>query len=1550
MSLAGAWTWPRKLVTAISGISSLTIVAWLSFSAQIDENDWTLGRTLTSVGISAIAGLVVWTVVQWLLSSRHRILATMARNNLVRRKRNTALVIAGLLVGSAIVSSSLVIGDSLDATMEQHFLVPLGDTDYYIRGNDPITGLWTEWNSTRASELSDELVDMPDIIGARPGLALTISAIHEKSGLAEPNGQWMAFDANRSLLGSFDPIGGENGIHYADIESGNVVINEEMAERVSADVGDTLEVHWMIIDYTSGIEKKSLNMTVQAIISDISTGYLGSKYPLIFTSLSDAQTYTEKTDLVNHIGISVKGDGTTAIRDNLKDAINEKLLAEDAGLTIEADEANGMIAVARTTGFGLLDVGEVANLTAIVDETNADAQILEMLQVPLYNTAQGSVNLSGLASSTITEIAQTEGWDWYATASGLSLQDSFGEWWIWESDADEKAINDLLILSEKKGLVAHSEGLREVDVSPDSNDIDHLNGREIVALEQSESSIFALELDEGAVILHQSDLNLSGWLTFSILDDGSAMRLDMAIDDSQLHIRIERLLGSRSCSFSLENTTNTPLSQFCSDDLVERRNLFSHAGSAWVDNGQSLHLLDNGTLIPANTLGLPNGSILANSESVLWVESEGLWYWNTTNFASYSMPLPPAASTSEAAISMVGARLIVTTGNGVAISDDGELSGRIPNRIKVDALRVPLTAIALSGEGSMGFPDVDDQHVVISKWAGDTLDLDEGEFIRLRGYLPVARGMLTGELMYVDNSNLTFPSPPGQPSFDAISFAVVSLSDAENLASGNSGDRTFVIISGPALFNSTNYTVMESAIIAWSDEQADLQTTNLRVVPIKQRALEATEGAGESFSMLFLIFGSFVIFAGILLVINIFVMLADERKPEMGMARAIGMQRADLRALFVQEGAFLGLISSALGAVLGIGFGWVIMQFMGTALGEAGGRLNGAIFDWTFQSLLGGFVTGFLVTWVTLWLTSLWISRLNVVAAIRDIPVRFTGGLPWWSILISLFLALSSMLFFGLAFLAGSPEDGSRHAWWLLGGFIFLFSLLPPMFWILRVILPENIHFGRIRLHRPVILPRLILTILGTSMVLWGWIGDPISADWEQGAYSFILLGIFLVAAGVLLLSSLAPIVARAIARLLSARSKRAASVLPTSLSYPLATPFRTAMSMGMFSIVVFAVVVLSGYSALLNNYMDDLSEEVGGEYEIVAISGKFDYSLDKDLSNWNLSEASIEDFDSVSFMSTTPVNAERLDGSGDELIVYLRGFDRNFTDHGALSLAAWDEFFGETEAELWSAVFNDSYLAIVDYSLTPQPAGGIDTAPTLNLQIGDSVVVSDPLNKGINRTVYVAGILTPSSSFFMSGIHISADFAEERFDAEPKLALFSVSSDIDETRQQELADEIERGMAEDQVSTVVIGVFFAKLQSFVLSMFDLLQAFLALGLAVGIAGLAVITIRNVSERRHQIGILRALGFQRGMVVASFLIELTWVSFLGILNGAIVGVGFHYALYDRFLREEGAEFLMPWGEISLVVFGAYILTLISTIWPVLKAASISPAEALRDVQ
>jgi putative ABC transport system permease protein len=395
-----------------------------------------------------------------------------------------------------------------------------------------------------------------------------------------------------------------------------------------------------------------------------------------------------------------------------------------------------------------------------------------------------------------------------------------------------------------------------------------------------------------------------------------------------------------------------------------------------------------------------------------------------------------------------------------------------------------------------------------------------------------------------------------------------------------------------------------------------------------------------------------------------------------------------------------------------------------------------------------------------------------------------------------------------------------------------------------------------------------------------------------------------------------------------------------------MATPFRTAMTMGMFSLVIFAVVILSGYSALFGNYLDDMSDESGGDYEILAFSSS---ELDPNVNNWDMGDMNVSDFDSIATIYSGAVRAERSDGTGDTLLVGLRGFDENFSEHGALGLEFWAEELGDSEADAWAAVLADDSLVIVDSSLTPQEVGGANTPPTLDLTIGSSILISDPSNTGVNRTVFVAGILKQESSIMVPGIYIQSAFAEERFEATPQIVWFSVPEGTSVAQQEIAADEIERGMIEEGVGVFVIEVAFAKAQTFFLSIFNLLKAFLALGLAVGIAGLAVVTIRNVSERRHQIGILRALGFQRSMVVATFLVELSWVSFLGILNGALVGVGFHYALYDRFLKEDGAEFIMPWNEIYLIVIGAYILTLLATLWPVRKAASIRPAEALRDV-
>ena len=83
---------------------------------------------------------------------------------------------------------------------------------------------------------------------------------------------------------------------------------------------------------------------------------------------------------------------------------------------------------------------------------------------------------------------------------------------------------------------------------------------------------------------------------------------------------------------------------------------------------------------------------------------------------------------------------------------------------------------------------------------------------------------------------------------------------------------------------------------------------------------------GNAFMSLFTTFGSFSIFAGFLLIFLIFVMLAAERRGELGIARAVGTRRGHLVQMFLFEGAAYDLLAAAVGAALGVAvaFGMVL--------------------------------------------------------------------------------------------------------------------------------------------------------------------------------------------------------------------------------------------------------------------------------------------------------------------------------------------------------------------------------------------------------------------------------------------------------------------------------------------------------------------------------------------------------------------------------------------------------------------------------------------------
>jgi ABC-type lipoprotein release transport system permease subunit len=93
---------------------------------------------------------------------------------------------------------------------------------------------------------------------------------------------------------------------------------------------------------------------------------------------------------------------------------------------------------------------------------------------------------------------------------------------------------------------------------------------------------------------------------------------------------------------------------------------------------------------------------------------------------------------------------------------------------------------------------------------------------------------------------------------------------------------------------------------------------------------------------------------------------------------------------------------------------------------------------------------------------------------------------------------------------------------------------------------------------------------------------------------------------------------------------------------------------------------------------------------------------------------------------------------------------------------------------------------------------------------------------------------------------------------------------------------------------------------------------------------------------------LRALGFQQGMIRAGFLLESSLITLLGTLTGAVLGLVLSWNLVAYFAKTEPAlNLTIPWAELALILLGAYLASLLTTYLPARQASRVFPAEALR---
>ena len=453
--------------------------------------------------------------------------------------------------------------------------------------------------------------------------------------------------------------------------------------------------------------------------------------------------------------------------------------------------------------------------------------------------------------------------------------------------------------------------------------------------------------------------------------------------------------------------------------------------------------------------------------------------------------------------------------------------------------------------------------------------------------------------------------------------------------------------------------------------------------------------------------------------------------------------------------------------------------------------------------------------------------------------------------------------------------------------------------------------------------------------------------------------------AGVLVLASLAPLLIRGILRLASFRS---GAVVPVALSYPLHKPLRTAVVMGMFSITVFSVIVLSGYTLQFENYSSSFVEESEGEFELMlSASRSRPLQLDGSVEEWGLENANQANIDGVGRVYRAQAFIENQQEERSPYI--LRGVDDGFAEHGGLPLHIWDSSLGDSSDEAWTKMLSRGDVVFVDASFGLESSLDGTNVGVFSVKVGENITIIDAQQPSHRREMMVGGILEQSSYLFSAGVWMPAEPVTEQYDGSLTRVYVSVSEDSEasdgfdasEVRYfsaagksasereaaTELAEHLRMDLEKEGVDVSLIAEDVALIQALVLSILALFEGYLAIGLIIGIAGIGVVTYRSVSERRKHIGMLRALGFTKGMVMRVHLIEIGWISLLGIFNGIVVALMFHVGLHSAIWEEEGASLVLPWATVAWVMIGGAALVYLATFSPVRSASKIEPSEALR---
>jgi len=780
-----------------------------------------------------------------------------------------------------------------------------------------------------------------------------------------------------------------------------------------------------------------------------------------------------------------------------------------------------------------------------------------------------------------------------------------------------------------------------------------------------------------------------------------------------------------------------------------------------------------------------------------------------------------------------------------------------------------------------------------------------------------------------------------------------------------------------------------------------------RVLDIKKQVLDVANQAGSGVTSIFIIMGLFSIMVGVLLIFLIFVMLAAARRSEMGMARAVGAKQRHLVQMFIFEGTAYSLISGAVGVAMGLGASLIIV-FMVNRIFQSGG--SGAPENFTMfahfepRSAVVAYCLGMVITLGTVGISAYRVSRLNIVAAVRGLPPPVSQSItpyrvrlmaPIWAVVRPFMLLATSLralagMEFGqglgllvnavwatltipigvIAAIAQAIWVPMSHGWMtVVAGGLFTWlgiesNQAAPLrigntLVIVGIGLTIRTIFHRTGIRREVG-DRIAYTFMGV-VTLVSWVIpfsslEDIFGEIDGGIEMFFISGVAMVAAAVWTVMYNADL----LLRLLTFVTKPLGwlrPVLVTAVAYPMAAKFRTGLTLAMFALVIFTLIVMSILTEAFSAAVGD-AERVAGGWDIQASVNSNTPIEDIRLAIDEKPGLDNQDITAIGGYTAFPVEIRQVGAEEQRWRFYgIRAADDQYLQQTGTTLKLIADGYDSPE-DVWAAVQRDSNLVVTDSLIVPsREQFGNDEIPfelegvyyedtemkTIDIEVRDPrtgtvipltiIAVTDRLSDAFGELG--RGIIA-SRKELDDAIPFKIPTTTYRLKAADGVDVATLSKSLESAFR-------ENGMESDVLADLVNDIAAAN------RAFNyLFTSFMGLGLLVGIASLGVVSLRAVVERRQQIGVLRAIGYRRGMVQLSFLTESSFVVIMGVAIGVGLGTIISYNIVKDIQEEvETVRFAIPWIQIGIIVAIAYVFSLATTYMPARQASRIYPAEALR---